>query len=338
MTMRDRFQHPPLALLRGAALLSFTAIAWGGMLHVAKPMLVTLDPFWLNGIRYAIAAPLFAAILVLVEGRRALSFEGQALRAAVLGTVGFAGFGIVALLGVRGTRPEYAALILAMMPMITALIGWLRGLARPSAFASFCMVLGLAGVLLTASQGSPSRILEGSVGSAEALVFAGVACWAIYTQGIPRFSSWSPLRITALTSLASLPGFAGLVALATWSGLVTTPDAEVLVETGWGMAYIIAVATILAMLAWNAGIKRLGPLNGVLFINLVPVSAFAIGIAFGRRFSSSELIGAALVILSLVASNAYARARQRKQMAIEMNAGNAACPPEHDRAALEKKA
>ncbi len=96
MTMRGRFQHHPLALLRGAALLSFTAIAWGGMLRVAKPMLVTLDRPWLNGIRYAIAALLFAAILVHVEGRRALSFEGQALQAAVLGTVGFAGFGIVA--------------------------------------------------------------------------------------------------------------------------------------------------------------------------------------------------------------------------------------------------
>lgn len=312
MTTPTRFRHQPLMLLRGAALLAFTAIAWGGMLQVAKPMLTTLDPFWLNSIRYAIAAPLFAAILIHVEGRQALSFEGQGLRAAVLGTVGFAGFGIVTLLGVQATRPEHAALILAMMPLITALIGWLRGLARPSLFAAMCMVFGLAGVLLTASQGHPSRVLDGRVGSAEAMVFTGVACWAIYTQGAVRFRSWSPLRTTTLTSLASLPGFAVLAALATWSGLVGTPDSAVLIETGWGMFYIVAIATILAMLSWNAGIRQLGPLNGVLFINLVPVSAFTIGLAYGRHFTASELIGAALVIVSLVASNAYARATQRK--------------------------
>jgi len=65
---------------------------------------------------------------------------------------------------------------------------------------------------------------------------------------------------------------------------------------------------VLAVLAWNAGVAALGAPNGVLFINLVPITAFAIGIAQGHRFGASEIAGALLVIGALIASNVAGRA------------------------------
>jgi drug/metabolite transporter (DMT)-like permease len=67
---------------------------------------------------------------------------------------------------------------------------------------------------------------------------------------------------------------------------------------------------VLAVLAWNAGIAILGPANGVLFINLVPITAFAIGVAQGHRFGASEIIGVVLVIGALLANNLAARSPQ----------------------------
>ena len=32
------------------------------------------------------------------------------------------------------------------------------------------------------------------------------------------------------------------------------------------------------MLAWNEGVRRIGPANGALFLNLVPIISFAIAI------------------------------------------------------------
>jgi hypothetical protein len=46
----------------------------------------------------------------------------------------------------------------------------------------------------------------------------------------------------------------------------------------------------------------------VLFINLVPITAFAIGVAHGQRFGVSEIAGAILVIGALVASSLAGRA------------------------------
>ncbi len=275
----------------GAVLLAFTAISWGGLLQVAKPILEVLDPVWLNVLRYAASAPVFVIVLLLIEGRRALSFDGHALRMAALGTIGFAGFGIVAL-----------------MPLVSALVARLRGAARVSPLTMACMLLGVLGVLVTASRGDPMSILHGGVGAAEALVLTGVACWVVYTQGAARFPSWSPLRYTALSCVASLPGFALIAAGASAAGWVAVPVA-LAANVWWGLGYIVIFATVLAMLGWNAGIRRLGPINGVLFINLLPVSAFAIGVAIGARFSSAEVTGAAMVVASLVLSNLEARRR-----------------------------
>lgn len=295
-------------LAAGAGLLAFTAISWGGLLQIAKPMLEVIDPVWLNTLRYAASAPVFVIVLLLIEGRRSLSFEGHAFRMAALGTIGFAGFGIVTLLGVQRTRPEHAALIVALMPLVSTVIAHLRGRAGVSPLTMACMLLGMLGVLITASRGDPMRILHGGIGVAEALVLTGVACWAVYTQGAAAVPLWSPLRYTALSCLASLPGFALIAAGASAVGWIAVPVA--LPASVWlGLGYIVVFATVLAMLGWNAGIRRLGPVNGVLFINLLPVSAFAIGIALGARFSSAEVAGAAMVVASLLLSNLEARQR-----------------------------
>jgi drug/metabolite transporter (DMT)-like permease len=60
---------------------------------------------------------------------------------------------------------------------------------------------------------------------------------------------------------------------------------------------------VLAVLCWNAGNKILGATHGVLFINFVPVTVFAIRIAQGHRFAPIEFLGAALVIGALIANN-----------------------------------
>lgn len=61
------------------------------------------------------------------------------------------------------------------------------------------------------------------------------------------------------------------------------------------------------MICWNAGNQRIGALNSMLMLNLVPIVVFAIGYLRGQRFSPAELTGAALVIGALVANNLYLR-------------------------------
>ena len=66
--------------LRGGAMLAGTAVAWGGMFAVTKPLMGMVDPFTLTLLRYGVTAPVFLALLVLVEGVGALRLEGRGWR------------------------------------------------------------------------------------------------------------------------------------------------------------------------------------------------------------------------------------------------------------------
>ena len=69
---------------------------------------------------------------------------------------------------------------------------------------------------------------------------------------------------------------------------------------------------MVAVLAWNEGVRRIGPANGALFLNLVPVISFAIAITIqGYDPNGWELLGAALTIAALVYANLRGRAPAR---------------------------
>jgi len=112
--------------LRGSAMLTTTALIWGGMFAVMKPLMAEIDPFTLTLLRFGLATPVFLVLLVAVEGRAALATPGQTLRLAWLGTVGFAGFGLFFALGLDAARPEHAAVIPALMPLISVVVVALR--------------------------------------------------------------------------------------------------------------------------------------------------------------------------------------------------------------------
>jgi hypothetical protein len=64
---------------------------------------------------------------------------------------------------------------------------------------------------------------------------------------------------------------------------------------------------VLGVLGFNNAARRLGPLNTMLMLNIVPVGVFAIEAALGRCFAAIELAGATLVVGALAANNLYLR-------------------------------
>ena len=74
-----------------------------------------------------------------------------------------------------------------------------------------------------------------------------------------------------------------------------------------GILFLTFLTAFIGVLFWNNGIRLIGPLNAVLFGNLVPVITFTIRIVQGYRFSTIEFTGAALVVGALAANNLYIR-------------------------------
>ena len=196
---------------------------------------------------------------------------------------------------------------MATQPLIAAVVAWqLRGV-RPARATFGFLGVALLGVLLVVTKGHVTGLFAGGTGVGDLLMFLGAVSWVVYTLGAAEFPTWSPLRYTALTSVLSLPAILGLTALATATGYVSTPSVDDVALVGWQLAYVIGIASVLGVLAWNAGNKLIGLSNGVLFINFVPVTVFAIRIAQGHRFQPIEFVGAALVIVALIANNVLAR-------------------------------
>ncbi|MDI3306440.1 MAG: DMT family transporter [Acetobacteraceae bacterium] len=286
--------------LRGGVMLAAAATAWGGMFAVVKPLMAEMDPFTLTLLRYGLTAPIFLMLLAATEGRRALATEGRTLRLWGLGTLGFAGFGLFAFVGLGTTRPEHAAVIPALMPLISVGVVAMRGRAWPAPRALGAVALGLAGVVLVVTHGEPRALLTSGAGRGEALVLLGATCWVIYTLGAAEFRGWSGLRYTALTCAFGTLSIAAAELVVLITGIAALPAPTALVQAAPAFGYLVLAASVVAVLGWNAGMRAVGPARGVLFINLVPVIAFIIAVAGGRMPARAEIAGVALVIAALV--------------------------------------
>src|SRR5690606_27115161 len=191
--------------VRGGLMLAATAMAWGGMFPVVKPLLEHVDPFTIALIRFGLSAPILGAVLLFLEGPSALNTQGRTLRLWWLGTLGFFGFGVLAIFGLESIRHEHAAVVPALMPLIALVVMSVRARRLPRPPALLAIALGLVGVAMVAPRGDPAALLHGSETRGLALVFVGVTCWVFYTLAAPEFPNWTGLRYTTLTlSLAVL--------------------------------------------------------------------------------------------------------------------------------------
>ncbi|MBL8482081.1 MAG: DMT family transporter, partial [Rhodocyclaceae bacterium] len=268
-------------IMQAAGLLLIATLAWGGMFPVAKSVLPQIDPFHLTLLRYGPTSLMLLALLALREGRTALRPDGQGWALVRLGTLGFAGFGLFAFVGLRHTRPEHAAIVMALLPLAAVLMNWARRGLRPARATLYCIGLALAGVLLVVTKGQLGMDFIRDGGWGDLLIIAGAFSWVLYTMGAAQFPDWSALRYTALTCIAGVPAIVGATLVATWLGLSQLPEPAALREAVPALAYLIVLCSVVAVLAWNSGNRRIGAENGVLFINFVPVTAFGIGLAQG---------------------------------------------------------
>jgi drug/metabolite transporter (DMT)-like permease len=282
---------------------AIAAISWGAMFPIAHNAFPHVDPFNITAIRYLGAAVIFAALLYLVEGRAAFSFEGRAVRSAWLGTLGFAGFNLLAYVGLSHTEPQNAAVLITTMPLVAVIVRWYRTGERPEAMTFGLIVFAIAGVALLVTNGSLNNF---NGGFGDLLVLGAVICWVLYTTSAAETPNWSPLRFTTLTALPGALAIVLLTAIADAAGWQTLPSSSDVGAVLPAIAFIIIFGAVIAVLSWNAGVRRLGAPNATLFI---------IQIAQGAHPSAAEFIGAGMILGALVATNVHARHQARSRQA-----------------------
>ncbi|HEX5126799.1 MAG TPA: DMT family transporter [Rhodocyclaceae bacterium] len=281
------------------ALIIATAI-WGAMFPVAKLILSNMDALTMTLTRYGIAAPIFLLLLAKREGWMALRLQTSIWPLMALGGLGFAGFNLLMFYGIAQSKPEHGAVVLALQPLIAAMILWARTGKRPANRSFVALALAIAGVVLLVTDGDLSRLAEHAAVIPTLMMIAGGICWVLYSMGAARYPDWSPLRYTALSSACGAIVLGMLWLAVGAAGALRIPTLQVLPSMLPALAYLVVLAAFVAVLCWNSGIRVVGAQNGMLFINVVPLTALFVGLMRGQRFGLWELVGVLLVLASLV--------------------------------------
>lgn len=288
---------------QGVALALVAVLVWGAQFPVAKSAFAAVDPYHVSALRYGLATLALVPIVAWREGVSALRYYGRLQPASLLGVIGMTASPLLVFAGLSLTRAEHAAIIISLQPSMTAVANWLVRGRRPANFTLGCMVVALAGVVLVVTKGDPAPSVSPRELAGDGLVLLGAMCWVVYTLGAERFRGWSALKFTILTLIPGSVGLAIAAALAVPLGLAHVPTWREVTSVGAELAFLALAGVLLAMICWNAGTRRIGALNSMLLLNLVPIVTFAIRFLQGQRFLPIELGGAVLVVGALAANN-----------------------------------
>jgi len=290
----------------GICCLLGTAMAWGGMFPVAKNALQSMDAVHISLIRYGFASLIFMAMLATKEGILSLLPGKHIFKLWMFGSFGFAGFSILAFAGLAYTKPQHGAIIMALMPLISAIMMWVLKNIKPAKFTLMSIALALLGVVLVITKGDINAFSGGSI-LPTLVILSGAFCWVTYTIGASYVSDFSVLRYTALSCFLGALTILFIAFVTNATGITQAPDLQQIFAVKWELLYLITFAGVIAVFSWNYGINTLGPINGILFINLVPITAFTIGSLKGDLITQPEILGATITISVLIMNNIYTR-------------------------------
>jgi drug/metabolite transporter (DMT)-like permease len=299
---------------RGVLFCVIATVLMGIMFPVMTNALTHIDPITFTSLRYLIAGTAFLVLLSIKEGPHALRADGQSLWLAwLLGSVGFCGFGSFVFLGQQLAGAEgalTASIMMATQPMMGLLVNSIVQRSRPPVFSLLFILMSFAGVSLVVTKGNIAAVLnEPQHYSANMLIVLGALCWVIYTFGASRFRNWSALKYTTVTTWLGLTTIIGLNVLLFALHVVPVPTASALRAIAPHLLYMGPVAGFVAILFWNMGNRILTPLNGVLFMDVLPVTTFIVSSLTGVIPGKVQIVGACMTGAALIFNNLYLRRR-----------------------------
>ncbi|MFF1539568.1 DMT family transporter [Microbacterium sp. NPDC058269] len=283
-----------------AALIAITAV-WGGTFLLVHWAMEHSGPWFFVGIRF-----LFAGLISVVIFRRVLrGIRWRDVGAGVaIGVMIYLGYGLQTL-GLQSIDSSTSAFITAMYVPLVPLAQWAVFRTRPPAMAFVGAALAFVGLLFIAGPDALSL----SLGTGEIVTMISTLPIAAEIILISLFAGKIDLgRITVVQLLT-----AGVL------GLLTMPVVgEGVPEFSWiwvGCAVGLGAASCLIQLTMNWAQKSVSPTRATIIYAGEPVWAGGIGRIAGERLPATALIGGALVVLGILASELKVVRRRARQEA-----------------------
>jgi len=296
--MPETSAKPSRAAILGAFAIVY--LVWGSTYLGIRFAIDSIPPLLMAGSRYALAGALLYGFMRW-RGEPAPTRRGWG-HALLIGfcllTVGNGGV----TLGEQYVSSGLTALLVAIVPLFLAVLGWLSGLSdRPTPRVALGLLLGMAGVYLVARTPGESHVaLPGHENLGLGLVLVAALLWAIGSLYAKKHQP------------ASSPFLAGGMQMLCGGGLMLIIGvsrgetqgfelAAVTTQSWLAYAYLVTLGSIVAFSAYIWLLRAVEPaLAGTnSFVN--PVVAVLLGWALaGEQLTAPMLGGAALIIVAVV--------------------------------------
>lgn len=179
------------------------------------------------------------------------------------------------------------------------------------------MILAFIGAVFVITNGDMSFFLTlGDSLFSLSFMLIGVIGWVIYTMGGQTFRDWSTLRYSTLTCVLGTAVTGILTIIITMLGHVPVPSMETIFTIKYDLLFMMILPGIVALLSWNYGVKILSSVNGILFINFVPITTLVIMMIQGYKITIFDVVGTLLVIIALIRINIYQRKEENMKKQI----------------------
>ena len=281
--------------------LLFVMLVWGGTFTSARLLGSELDPAISAFLRFLLATTFLLVLLYFKEGRFPKVNKKQFLFLLGMGLTGIAMYNLLFFYGLVHTGAGQGSLITATNPLLTALGAAFIFKERFTLIRILGFLLCISGAVLIITKGDFASLIKNGIGTGE-LAFIGCALsWAAYTL-IGRFMS-NQLSSLAVIAYASGIGTIVLFIAALNADLVTAVK-SLSMNAGLNLLYLSLLATVIAFVWFQEGIKVLGAAKAAVFIYFMPVSAvFWAWLILDEKFTLLLAIGATLVISGIYLVN-----------------------------------
>ena len=299
---------------RLSLMLATPPLLWAGNAVVGRIAIGSIDPLWLNALRWVLA---FALLLPL--GWKALATPAARAQIAarwgylaVLGLIGVGAYNALQYMALRTSTPLNVTLIASSSPVWTMIIGALVYRVHPRRLQLAGAALSLAGVALVLARGDLASLAQIRFVEGDLLMLLAIMGWSLY--------SWMLARPPAHMSGKARPawnwaeflvaqcvfGVSGAVAVAGVGDLIVPTAAPA--QWSWLLAlailYMAVGPSIVAYRLWGLAVAEAGPAIAAFFYNLTPLFAALLSAALiGEWPQPYHGLAFALIVAGILVSS-----------------------------------
>jgi drug/metabolite transporter (DMT)-like permease len=217
-----------------------------------------------------------------------------------LSLVGISGFNTLLYIAVHTTTAINGALIQTTMPAAIILISLIAFKEKVSRLQSLGVGLCVLGACLVVLRGRFSTFFDLSFVEGDFVMLAAVLLYALYSVFLRRKP---PMHLLSFLLYTFATGALGLLPLYLWE-LIYRPAFALRFNVVSSILYVATFPSIVAFFCWNWGVEQIGANRAGLFVNLIPVFASLMAVAWlGESIKAFHLIGMLLIFGGMVLFN-----------------------------------